>query len=80
MECVTDIEWNDDAFNQLAIDPDRKILIRGLIKSHAGLNEERSVDDFVAGKGGGLIMEARSPAKVTCRGFHTGHRPSACRW
>ncbi|KAJ6576110.1 P-loop containing nucleoside triphosphate hydrolase protein [Mycena vulgaris] len=64
VESVTDIEWNDDAFNQLAIDPDRKILIRGLIKSHAGLNEERSVDDFVAGKGGGLIMNLFGPPGV----------------
>ncbi|KAJ6576008.1 P-loop containing nucleoside triphosphate hydrolase protein [Mycena vulgaris] len=64
VECVTDIEWNDDAFNQLAIDPDRKILIRGLVKSHAGLNEERSVDDFVAGKGGGLIMNLFGPPGV----------------
>ncbi|KAJ6576099.1 P-loop containing nucleoside triphosphate hydrolase protein [Mycena vulgaris] len=64
VECVTDIEWNDDAFNQLAIDPDRKILIRGLVKSHAGLNEEQSVDDFVAGKGGGLIMNLFGPPGV----------------
>ncbi|KAJ6576105.1 P-loop containing nucleoside triphosphate hydrolase protein [Mycena vulgaris] len=62
--CVTDIEWNENAFNQLAIDPDRKILIRGLVKSHAGLNEERSVDDFVAGKGGGLIMNLFGPPGV----------------
>ncbi|KAJ6576122.1 hypothetical protein DFH09DRAFT_1453903 [Mycena vulgaris] len=71
VECVTDIEWNDNTFDQLAIDPDRKILIRGLVKSHSGLNEERSVDDFVAGKGGGLIMnlfDLRKPLYIVSAG------------
>ncbi|KAJ6563355.1 P-loop containing nucleoside triphosphate hydrolase protein [Mycena vulgaris] len=64
VECVTDIEWNDDAFDQRAIHPDRKILVRGLVKTHASLKEERSVDDFVAGKGSGLIMNLFGPPGV----------------
>lgn len=53
---MTDIDWNDDGFNNLAIDPDRKTLIQGLVKSHASQKEKQSADDFVAGKGGGLII------------------------
>ncbi|KAJ6563425.1 hypothetical protein DFH09DRAFT_1477318 [Mycena vulgaris] len=64
VECVTDIEWDDVAFDQLAIDPDRKILIRGLVKTHASLKEARSVGDFVAGKGSGLIMNLFGPPGV----------------
>ncbi|KAJ7887981.1 P-loop containing nucleoside triphosphate hydrolase protein [Mycena leptocephala] len=64
VECVTDIEWNHDGFDNLAIDPDRKILIQALVKSHASQKEKRSVDNFVAGKGGGLIMNLFGPPGV----------------
>ena len=56
VKCVSDIEWSEEGFDNLAIDPDRKILIQGLVKSHASLREKRPVDDFVAGKGSGLII------------------------
>jgi hypothetical protein len=53
---VTSIDWNTESFDNLAIDSDRKHLILGLVKSHANLKEDRSADDFVTGKGVGLII------------------------
>ncbi|KAJ7200434.1 P-loop containing nucleoside triphosphate hydrolase protein [Mycena pura] len=64
VECVTNIEWNDEAFDNLTIDPDRKILIRGLVESHTSLKGDRSVDDFVIGKGLGLIFNLFGPPGV----------------
>ncbi|KAJ7879172.1 P-loop containing nucleoside triphosphate hydrolase protein [Mycena leptocephala] len=64
VECVTDIEWNDDGFNNLAINPDRRALIKALVNSHANLKEKRSVDDFVTGKGVGLIVNLFGPPGV----------------
>ncbi|KAJ7192662.1 P-loop containing nucleoside triphosphate hydrolase protein [Mycena pura] len=64
VECVTNIEWNDEAFDNLTIDPDRKFLIRGLVESHTSLKGDRSVDDFVTGKGLGLIFNLFGPPGV----------------
>ncbi|KAJ6587943.1 P-loop containing nucleoside triphosphate hydrolase protein [Mycena capillaripes] len=64
IECVTSIDWNAEAFDNLAIDSDRKHLIKGLVKSHANLKEERSADDFVTGKGIGLVFNLFGPPGV----------------
>ncbi|KAF7349991.1 p-loop containing nucleoside triphosphate hydrolase protein [Mycena venus] len=64
VKCVSDIQWSEEGFDNLAIDPDRKILIKGLVKSHASLREKRPVDDFVAGKGSGLIINLFGPPGV----------------
>ncbi|KAJ7463469.1 P-loop containing nucleoside triphosphate hydrolase protein [Mycena galericulata] len=64
VECVSDIQWNEEGFDNLAIDPDRKILIQGLVKSHASLRQKRPVDDFVARKGSGLIINLFGPPGV----------------
>jgi hypothetical protein len=56
VECVSNIEWDDECFNNLAVDTDRKLLITSLVKSHANQREKQRMDDFVAGKGLGLIM------------------------
>ncbi|KAJ6526985.1 hypothetical protein DFH09DRAFT_935810, partial [Mycena vulgaris] len=56
VEWVSDIQWSEEGFDNLAIDPDRKILIQGLVKSHASRRGKRPVDDFVAGKGSGLLI------------------------
>jgi hypothetical protein len=53
---VTSIDWNAGCFDNLAIDSDRKNLIKGLVRSHASLKEDRSADDFVTGKGIGLVI------------------------
>ena len=53
MEHVSPIKWNDEGFKKIAIDPDRKILIQSLIESHA---KGHPFDDFVQGKGRGLVI------------------------
>ena len=50
---ISDIEWNDLSFRNLAIPEDRKKLVRALAASHAN---GAQFDDFVPGKGRGLIM------------------------
>ncbi|KAJ6506201.1 P-loop containing nucleoside triphosphate hydrolase protein [Mycena vitilis] len=62
VEFVNDIKWNDEGFKNLAIDPDRKTLIQALVQSHA--NSKDSVDDFVVGKGLGLIINLFGPPGV----------------
>ncbi|KAJ7931911.1 P-loop containing nucleoside triphosphate hydrolase protein [Mycena leptocephala] len=64
VECVCDIQWSEEGFDNLAIDPARKILIQGLVKSHASRRGKRPVDDFVAGKGSGLIINLFGPPGV----------------
>lgn len=46
--------WNDGAFENLVLPRDQKSLIRSLVEAHgAGL---ASFDDFVEGKGKGLVI------------------------
>ena len=46
MQNVTPIKWNNTIFNNLVINPQRKILIRSFAESHTGQN---SIDEFVEG-------------------------------
>ena len=50
---ISDIKWNPLSFQNLAIPKDRKKLVRALAASHA---KRVQFDDFVPGKGRGLIM------------------------
>jgi hypothetical protein len=52
MEHFTPIVWNDEAFKNLVMDPDRKALVQGLVTSHA----RGSSADFVQGKSLGLVI------------------------
>jgi len=51
---VTEIIWNPDIFGSLELDADNKYTIRALIESQC--NEKAQFDDFVLGKGRGLIF------------------------
>ncbi|KAJ7648738.1 P-loop containing nucleoside triphosphate hydrolase protein [Mycena polygramma] len=62
IEHISPIQWNDEAFVQLAIDPTRKNLLQALVASHA--IEKTSFDDFVTGKGRGLVMNLFGPPGV----------------
>ena len=53
MENVEPIEWTDEAFKNIAICPDRKLLVQSLVESHS---RNRTFDDFVQGKGLGLVI------------------------
>ncbi|KAF8334365.1 P-loop containing nucleoside triphosphate hydrolase protein [Amanita rubescens] len=50
---VQEIEWNDNLFTNLVLPPNQKELIKALVKDH---NESR-FDDFIQGKGRGLVVD-----------------------
>lgn len=61
MEKVAEIEWNDEAFANLVLPAGRKTHLRSLVEAHnAGLG----FDDFVKGKGHGLIINLFGPPGV----------------
>jgi hypothetical protein len=53
---ITEICWNHSLLDRLAIEAERKKLIQALTTSHTSQMPDHSFDDFVAGKGRGLIM------------------------
>ncbi|KAK7018183.1 p-loop containing nucleoside triphosphate hydrolase protein [Favolaschia claudopus] len=59
---ITDIQWNAEAFSNLAIDPARKILVQSLVESHN--SADGSFDDFVKGKGLGLVINLFGPPGI----------------
>ncbi|KAF3909714.1 Spastin [Arthrobotrys entomopaga] len=56
---IQDIQWNPEIFSKLVLPDETKQLIRGLVESHR--NEETKFDDFVKGKGKGLIAVLHGP-------------------
>ncbi|KAI0672103.1 P-loop containing nucleoside triphosphate hydrolase protein [Trametes maxima] len=58
---LSPIVWNDEAFASLVLPPDRKDLLRSLIEAHAA---ESVFDDFVRGKGQGLVINLFGPPGV----------------
>ncbi|KIJ53579.1 hypothetical protein M422DRAFT_241814 [Sphaerobolus stellatus SS14] len=61
VEKLTDIEWNEDAFDNLVLPEDRKTLLKSLVECH---NAELGFDDFIKGKGRGLVVNLFGPPGV----------------
>lgn len=62
IEKVENIQWNPEAFENLVLPSDRKILLKSLVEAH---NMELSgFDDFVKGKGRGLVVNLFGPPGV----------------
>ncbi|TFK87612.1 P-loop containing nucleoside triphosphate hydrolase protein [Polyporus arcularius HHB13444] len=63
---ITPIDWNDEAFAGLVLTPERKTLLRSLIEAHGRLSSsgEGAFDDFVRGKGQGLVINLFGPPGV----------------
>ena len=55
VERVERFEWNDEAFEQLVIPAKHKQVLKTLVESHSA-GSSRKFDDFVAGKGHGLVI------------------------
>ena len=53
---IKDINWNPTAFAQLAIPTKQKEVIQALAEAHTSRETEHTFDDFVVGKGLGLII------------------------
>jgi len=58
---VMPVEWNEDAFANLVLPADRKALLQSLVEAH---HEEAGFDDFVKGKGAGLVVNLFGPPGV----------------
>jgi hypothetical protein len=53
VEKILPIEWNTEAFENLVLPANRKELLRTLVEAHT---RDLGFDDFVQGKGQGLVI------------------------
>lgn len=53
---ISNIVWNPSSFANLAIPSQKKQLVLALAKAHLSETSDHTFDDFVVGKGRGLIM------------------------
>ncbi|KAF8491026.1 P-loop containing nucleoside triphosphate hydrolase protein [Gautieria morchelliformis] len=58
---VEEIEWNEEAFSNLVLPSDRKTLLKSLVEAH---NAGMVFDDFIQGKGRGLVVNLFGPPGV----------------
>lgn len=58
---IQDIEWNEDAFSNLVLPHDHKDLLQSLVQAH---HREIGFDDFIKGKGHGLVVNLFGPPGV----------------
>ncbi|KAJ7056254.1 hypothetical protein C8F01DRAFT_1062010 [Mycena amicta] len=58
---VQPVQWNEDAFANLVLPTDRKVLLQSLVEAH---HQETGFDDFVKGKGAGLVVNLFGPPGV----------------
>ncbi|KAI0329767.1 P-loop containing nucleoside triphosphate hydrolase protein [Cubamyces sp. BRFM 1775] len=61
VEHVQPIIWNEEAFANLVLADDRKHFLRSLVDAH---NADLNFDDFIQGKGQGLIINLFGPPGV----------------
>ncbi|KAF8911924.1 P-loop containing nucleoside triphosphate hydrolase protein [Mucidula mucida] len=61
VEKITDVDWNNDAFANLVLPTDRKDLLQSLVEAH---HRELGFDDFIKGKGHGLVINLFGPPGV----------------
>ncbi|KAG6830282.1 hypothetical protein H0H92_001548 [Tricholoma furcatifolium] len=61
IEKVGPVKWNEDAFANLVLPSDRKDLLRSLVEAH---HRELGFDDFIKGKGHGLVINLFGPPGV----------------
>ncbi|KAF9449629.1 P-loop containing nucleoside triphosphate hydrolase protein [Macrolepiota fuliginosa MF-IS2] len=58
---ITPVEWNTGAFTNLVLPPGRKDLLKSLIEAH---HKQLNFDDFIKGKGHGLVINLYGPPGV----------------
>ena len=61
VEKIEEVEWNGDAFANLVLPSDRKNLLQSLVEAH---HQELGFDDFIKGKGHGLVINLFGPPGV----------------
>lgn len=58
---IKPVQWNTSAFPNLVIPPGRKDLLKSLIETH---HKQLNFDDFIKGKGHGLVINLFGPPGV----------------
>ncbi|KAH9487460.1 ATPase family AAA domain-containing protein 3B [Psilocybe cubensis] len=58
---IKDVDWSEDAFSNLVLPGDRKNLLQSLVEAH---HKEVGFDDFIKGKGHGLVINLFGPPGV----------------
>lgn len=61
MQKVNPVAWAVDAFANLVLPEGRKILLQSLVEAH---HKELGFDDFIKGKGHGLVINLFGPPGV----------------
>lgn len=57
---ISDIIWNEGAFDSLVLPENQKSIVKALVSSHA-FHPSRSIDDIISGKGKGLVAVLHGP-------------------
>jgi len=61
VELIEDVKWNEGVFDNLVLPSEKKNLLLSLVEAH---NNEVGFDDFITGKGQGLVINFSGPAGV----------------
>ena len=75
VEKLSEIQWDEEAFSNLIIPEDRKTLLRSLVEAH---NSGSEFDDFISGKGRGLVINLFGPPGVGKT--LSAEATSECKW
>ena len=57
---ISDVVFNEDAFEQLVLPDNQKSIVKALVSSHA-FHPSKSIDDIISGKGRGLCCVLHGP-------------------
>ncbi|KAI2926281.1 hypothetical protein CBS63078_2207 [Aspergillus niger] len=57
---ISDIEWNEDAFDSLVLPDNQKSIVKALVESHT-FRAAQNIDDVIQGKGKGLVAVLHGP-------------------
>lgn len=57
---ISDIVWNEGAFDSLVLPENQKSIVKALVSSHA-FHPSRNIDDIISGKGKGLVAVLHGP-------------------
>ncbi|KAG7090338.1 hypothetical protein E1B28_009458 [Marasmius oreades] len=61
VEKITSVQWNQEAFANLVLPDGRKQMLQALVEAH---HQELGFDDFIRGKGHGLVINLFGPPGV----------------
>ncbi|KAL5356784.1 hypothetical protein BJX96DRAFT_187457 [Aspergillus floccosus] len=57
---ISEIEWNEDAFDSLVLPENQKSIVKALVESHT-FCAAQNIDDVIQGKGKGLVAVLHGP-------------------